>query len=315
MLISRFARSLSIVSSRLHRAAPTATPQHRQFQIMTPRKRSVAEVHEEQIVETSGKKKRAVTSKTVVVDTPTKAKKGTANVSAISAEESSSPSKAITSNGTAKEIAEKSTPKKAARKSNGKAKANGVVESTSDAKQEDGTEEVIASPPKKNSASKKKAAEIDPKQEEGVEGVAVSTPKKKKAGKKEIDATDAEQEKDDAGEETSSPPKKKRASKKKADEDDGTPKSLSAPPPGGSKMDTFAAAELPINLTIDDPLVLDNTPKKEGTTRIMSWNVLSLKSSMTKGFMRYIEAEQADVAILTETKVGAFFYSDERQRS
>ncbi|UZJ55340.1 hypothetical protein CBS101457_004660 [Exobasidium rhododendri] len=101
----------------------------------------------------------------------------------------------------------------------------------------------------------------------------------------------------------SSTPKKRRPKKaKKAEGEDG-PVSLSAPPPGGSKMDTLAAPELPKNTTIDDPVVLDNTPKKDGTTRIMSWNVISLNSSMKKGLVRYIEAEQADVVILTETKV------------
>jgi hypothetical protein len=99
-----------------------------------------------------------------------------------------------------------------------------------------------------------------------------------------------------------SPSKRKTKAKKGGNEDSG-PVSLSAPPPGGSKMDTLAAPELPKNVTIDDPLTLDNTPKKSGTTRISSWNILSLKSSMEKGLMRYIEAEQADVLILTETKV------------
>lgn len=79
--------------------------------------------------------------------------------------------------------------------------------------------------------------------------------------------------------------------------------SLSAPPPGGSKMDTLAPPDVAKNMSIDDPLTLDSTPKPAGTTRIVSWNIVSLKSSMTKGFLRYIEAEQADVVFLTETKV------------
>lgn len=163
------------------------------------------------------------------------------------------------------------TPKKTAqaKQSNGKAV---------DAKEEEQTE--VKSPKKKGKAKEKKGAvdiQLDPKVEEEVERLA--------------DAAAAS-------------PKKER--KKKVKENDDTPRHPSAPPIGGSKMDTLADPSIPKNMTIDDPLTLDNTPKKEGTTRIMSWNVLSLKSSLNKGFMRYIQAEQADVVILTETKVRCY---------
>lgn len=80
-------------------------------------------------------------------------------------------------------------------------------------------------------------------------------------------------------------------------------RSESAPPLGGAKMDTLAPEDFPKNTSISDPLVLDNTPKPHNTTRIASWNILSFKSSLGKGLLRYIEAEGADVLILTETKV------------
>ncbi|PWN34105.1 DNase I-like protein, partial [Meira miltonrushii] len=57
---------------------------------------------------------------------------------------------------------------------------------------------------------------------------------------------------------------------------------------------------LPRNLTIPDPLEL--SPKPEGSSRIASWNIISLKSSMGKGLIRYIAAEDADVVFLSETK-------------
>lgn len=154
---------------------------------------------------------------------------------------------------------------------------------------------------------RRKAKDAEEKEGEIAEAsngdAAVKSPAKKKA-KVEVPQSIAAKVEAlaDAAE---SPRKPKRASKKSSEAVDDTPSSLSAPPAGGSKMDTLASPEIPKNLTIDDPLTLDNAPKKPGTTRIMSWNILSLKSSLAKGFTRYLDAEQADVVILTETKVSA----------
>ncbi|KAI0263347.1 Endonuclease/exonuclease/phosphatase [Gloeopeniophorella convolvens] len=52
---------------------------------------------------------------------------------------------------------------------------------------------------------------------------------------------------------------------------------------------------LPQNITF--------SPKVEGTWRIASWNICSLASSQKKGFQNYVEAEDPDILILTETKV------------
>lgn len=202
-----------------------------------------------------------------------------------------------------------------------KSTATTVLEKTTPKKVIEASNEEAAAAMKRPAKGKEKAKKDDLKKAlaSKVE-VAVKSPAKRKgnATKKEVvvdvsesiaaevealaDATAADGSQDA---DLSSPRKKKKATKKApdADDDDNTPKSLSAPPPGGSKMDTLASSELPKNMTIDDPLVLDNAPKKPGTTRIMSWNILSLKSSLAKGFTRYLDAEQADVVILTETKV------------
>lgn len=43
----------------------------------------------------------------------------------------------------------------------------------------------------------------------------------------------------------------------------------------------------------------------EGDVRVMIYNITSLKSSDAKGLMRYLKAEDADVLVLSETKVNA----------
>ncbi|KAI0688243.1 Endonuclease/exonuclease/phosphatase [Cytidiella melzeri] len=52
---------------------------------------------------------------------------------------------------------------------------------------------------------------------------------------------------------------------------------------------------LPVNITF--------TPKEEGTLRIATWNICGLAAASKKGFKYYVEAEDADVLVLTETKV------------
>ncbi|KAJ1024078.1 hypothetical protein NDA16_002917 [Ustilago loliicola] len=44
-------------------------------------------------------------------------------------------------------------------------------------------------------------------------------------------------------------------------------------------------------------------PTAPGAVRMTCWNITSLKSSEPKGMMRYIEAEDADIVVLSETKV------------
>lgn len=56
----------------------------------------------------------------------------------------------------------------------------------------------------------------------------------------------------------------------------------------------------PTNLVIPTPLVLSKAA--EGVTRIASWNICGLAAATKKGFKFYVEAEDPDVLVLTETK-------------
>lgn len=66
--------------------------------------------------------------------------------------------------------------------------------------------------------------------------------------------------------------------------------------------DTLADESLPKN--VDIPATLEYPrPASEGHVRIAAWNITSLKSAEPKGMMRYIVAEDADIIVLSETKV------------
>ncbi|KPV75916.1 uncharacterized protein RHOBADRAFT_2047, partial [Rhodotorula graminis WP1] len=61
---------------------------------------------------------------------------------------------------------------------------------------------------------------------------------------------------------------------------------------------------LPTNKTVPD--VVEPFPRPAaGCIRISAWNVAGLRASEKKGFSRYVEAEDADVLIVTETKTPA----------
>ncbi|KAI0721107.1 Endonuclease/exonuclease/phosphatase [Cerioporus squamosus] len=51
------------------------------------------------------------------------------------------------------------------------------------------------------------------------------------------------------------------------------------------------------------PVHISFPPKTEGTVRIATWNICGLAAAQKKGFKYYVEAEDADILILTETKV------------
>ncbi|KAI9459411.1 Endonuclease/exonuclease/phosphatase [Lactarius psammicola] len=108
------------------------------------------------------------------------------------------------------------------------------------------------------------------------------------------------------------PPKRAaNSSKRKAESDTDGEK------PGGSKSTTkkakvAAAPNLaestglapngqPTNKVL--PVKISFPPRSERATRIASWNICSLASSQKKGFKYYVEAEDPDILILTETKV------------
>ncbi|KAJ1343211.1 exodeoxyribonuclease III [Batrachochytrium salamandrivorans] len=52
------------------------------------------------------------------------------------------------------------------------------------------------------------------------------------------------------------------------------------------------------------------TPTPPGATKIVAWNVAGLRASLAKGMMRYIEAEDADIVCLQETKFNAALSTD-----
>ncbi|SPO37692.1 related to exodeoxyribonuclease [Pseudozyma flocculosa] len=78
----------------------------------------------------------------------------------------------------------------------------------------------------------------------------------------------------------------------------GLPDSPAAP----SGNDTTAPESLPRNTELPESLHFDR-PRHDDSLRIAAWNIVSLKSSEPKGLLRYIDAEDADILVLTETKV------------
>ena len=122
------------------------------------------------------------------------------------------------------------------------------------------------------------------------------------------------------------PPKLKATSSKRklesnSDESNGeegstSQKALPSKKPRNEKSTTLESSQ-PTNKTLPDSIVIP--PKEPGTTRIVAWNVsgyaastkkvnITLSSTCillnyTQGFSRYVEAENADILIITETKV------------
>ncbi|KAJ3556451.1 hypothetical protein NM688_g2019 [Phlebia brevispora] len=51
------------------------------------------------------------------------------------------------------------------------------------------------------------------------------------------------------------------------------------------------------------PVRIEFPPKTAGTLRLATWNICGLAASSKKGFKYYVQAEDADILVLTETKV------------
>ncbi|KAF8911988.1 Endonuclease/exonuclease/phosphatase [Gymnopilus junonius] len=64
---------------------------------------------------------------------------------------------------------------------------------------------------------------------------------------------------------------------------------------GQSQNPQFTNKVLPVHINLP--------AKQSGTTRIASWNVSGLAAAEKKGFKSYVEAEDPDILILTETKL------------
>jgi AP endonuclease-1 len=51
------------------------------------------------------------------------------------------------------------------------------------------------------------------------------------------------------------------------------------------------------------PVNIDFPPRVPNTLRFATWNIAGLAASQKKGFKYYVEAEDPDILVLTETKV------------
>ncbi|KAH8107013.1 Endonuclease/exonuclease/phosphatase [Cristinia sonorae] len=104
------------------------------------------------------------------------------------------------------------------------------------------------------------------------------------------------------------PPKKiTKKRTREATESDSEPEQVSTTKNKASgskkakKEDTVSVKPQPTNLVL--PVRIEFPPKITGTTRIATWNICGIAASQKKGFQYYVEAEDADILILTETKV------------
>jgi len=69
---------------------------------------------------------------------------------------------------------------------------------------------------------------------------------------------------------------------------------------GGTGEANASYPPQPTNVVLPTPIALSKAA--EGVTRIATWNICGLAAASKKGFKFYVEAEDADVLILTETK-------------
>lgn len=104
----------------------------------------------------------------------------------------------------------------------------------------------------------------------------------------------------------SMPPKRASSSSKRKAESPENEKSDSDTPKPSTKKAKKSTKEpvsngQPNNTVL--PVTISFPNKIEGTTRISSWNVSGLQAAMKKGFDSYAKAEDADILLLTETKV------------
>ncbi|KAF8478383.1 Endonuclease/exonuclease/phosphatase [Russula ochroleuca] len=107
------------------------------------------------------------------------------------------------------------------------------------------------------------------------------------------------------------PPKRAVSSgKRKADSDpegeksvgsEQTKKAKVTAASGSAEQTGLAPNGQPTNKVL--PAKISFPPRVDGTSRIASWNICGLASSQKKGFKHYVEAEDPDILILTETKV------------
>ncbi|GLB34830.1 putative DNA-(apurinic or apyrimidinic site) lyase [Lyophyllum shimeji] len=94
------------------------------------------------------------------------------------------------------------------------------------------------------------------------------------------------------------------SSKRKAscsDSDIEEPKKTTKRPKKVASADAIPANTQPTNKVL--PIHISFPPRTSGTLRLATWNICGLAASQKKGFKYYVEAEDADILVLTETKV------------
>lgn len=150
----------------------------------------------------------------------------------------------------------------------------------------------------------------EPKTKKRKQASDKSSPAPAEAQKTELDHDDgAECSSSSAAAAGAAKPKKGRQSKPTAG---GSPESPAAPK--GKDDDIVAFEGCPKTVDIPNPLSFEDAPRGAGKTRIATWNIVSLKSAEPKGLVRYLEAEDADIVFLSETKVNEVpsFFQKER---
>ncbi|KAE8220439.1 hypothetical protein CF319_g6031 [Tilletia indica] len=139
------------------------------------------------------------------------------------------------------------------------------------------------------------------KDEDDEEKAKSSTPKGKAKAKAEETEDDNDSALTDLSEDDAAtgpkPPKKQKKSRARKDTAGGPDDSPFKP----VNEDSTADESLPKNIGL--PVEIKLSPRPEGQIRIAAWNITSLKSAVDKGMMRYLQAEDADIIVLTETKV------------
>ncbi|TFK42432.1 Endonuclease/exonuclease/phosphatase [Crucibulum laeve] len=94
-------------------------------------------------------------------------------------------------------------------------------------------------------------------------------------------------------------PPKKAASKRKAVSSDDEPEQAQSSKKAKTTASTVNAQ--PTNKVL--PVTITFPPRVPGTLRLATWNICGLATSQKKGFKYYVEAEDPDILVLTETKV------------
>ncbi|KAJ7905716.1 Endonuclease/exonuclease/phosphatase [Mycena olivaceomarginata] len=98
------------------------------------------------------------------------------------------------------------------------------------------------------------------------------------------------------------PPKRASSSKRKASSDsEDEPTKKPAKATKKAKVAEERINTQPTNKVL--PVNIAFPPRIPGTLRLATWNVCGLAASQKKGFKYYVEAEDPDILVLTETKV------------